>query len=66
MIVNVLDVPKQLTPALVKVGVTVMVAVTGELLALVATKEAIFPDPVAASPIEGELFTQLYTTVPPV
>ena len=57
--VNVLDVPTQLTPALVKVGVMVMVAVTGVLLALVATKEAILPAPVAAKPIDGVLLTQL-------
>ena len=57
--VNVLDVPTQLTPAFVKVGVMVMVAVTGELVALVATKEAILPAPVAAKPIDGVLLTQL-------
>ena len=59
VMVNVLDVPTQLTPAFVKVGVTVMVAVTGVLLALVATKEAILPAPVAAKPIDGVLLTQL-------
>ena len=57
--VNVLDVPTQLTPAFVKVGVMVMVAVTGELVALVATKEAILPAPVAAKPIDGVLLIQL-------
>ena len=59
VMVNVLEVPTQLTPALVKVGVMVMVAVTGELLALVATKDAILPAPVAPNPIEGALLTQL-------
>jgi hypothetical protein len=38
VMVKVLDVPTQLTPALVKVGVIVMVAVTGVLVALVAIK----------------------------
>jgi len=59
VIVNVLDVPTQLTPAFVKVGVIVMVAVTGVLVALDATKEAILPEPLAAKPIEGVLLTQL-------
>ena len=59
VMVNVLDVPTQLTPALVNVGVTVMVAVTGALVALVAIKDAIFPAPVAAKPIDGVLLTQL-------
>ena len=57
--VNVLEVPTQLTLPLVNVGVTVIVAVTGALVALVAMKEAILPEPVAAKPIEGVLFTQL-------
>ena len=43
-----------------------MVAVTGALVALVAVKLAILPDPAAARPIEVLLFVQLYTTVPPV
>jgi hypothetical protein len=59
VMVNVLDVPTQLTPAFVNVGVIVMVAVTGVLVALVATKDAILPAPVAANPIEGVLLTQL-------
>ena len=56
---NVLEVPTQLTPAFVKVGVIVMVAVTGVLVALVATNEAILPAPLATKPIEGVLLTQL-------
>jgi hypothetical protein len=36
-----------------------MVATTGALVALVAVKEAIFPDPLAANPIDGVLFVQL-------
>ena len=59
VMVNVLDVPTHLTPALVNVGVTVMVAVTGALVALVAIKDAILPAPLAANPIDGALFVQL-------
>jgi hypothetical protein len=40
-------------------GVTVMVAVTGAGVALVAVKDAIFPDPLAARPMDGVLFVQL-------
>ena len=57
--VNVLDVPAQLTPPLVKVGVTVIVAVTDALVALVAVNEAILPAPLAAKPIDGAVFVQL-------
>lgn len=59
VMVNVLDVPTQGTLPLVNVGVTVMVAVTGALVALVAIKEAILPEPVAARPMDGVLLTQL-------
>jgi hypothetical protein len=59
VIVKVLDVPAQLTPALVNVGVTVIVAVTGALVALVAMNDAILPAPFAANPIDGVLLTQL-------
>ena len=58
VIVNVIGVPTQETP-LVYVGVTVMVAVTGAVPALVAVKAAILPAPAAARPIDGVLFTQL-------
>ena len=57
--VNVLAVPAQLTPPLVNIGLTVMVAVTADDVALVAMKEAMFPLPLAANPIDGVLFTQL-------
>ena len=59
VMVNVLDVPTQLTPAFVNVGVTVMVAVTGALVVLVAIKDAMLPAPVAANPIDAVLLTQL-------
>jgi hypothetical protein len=42
------------------VGVTVIVAVTGVLPLFVAEKEAIFPVPLPASPIEGVLFVHAY------
>ena len=40
-------------------GVTVIVATTGVVPALVAVKEGTFPDPLAARPMEGVLFTQV-------
>jgi hypothetical protein len=43
-----------------------MVAVTGAAVALVPTKDAMLPVPLAARPIDGVLFVQLYTIVPPV
>ena len=51
--------PVQTTPALVKEGVTVMVAVTGEAEILVAAKEAMLPVPLAASPMVVLELTQL-------
>lgn len=57
--VNVLDVPAQLTPLFVNVGVTVMVAVTAAFVALLAVNEAILAVPLAAKPIDGALFVQL-------
>ena len=64
--VAVIGVPLQVTPPLVNAGVTVIVAVTGAEVTLVAVKLAISPAPLAASPIDGVLFVQLYTIVPPV
>ena len=40
-------------------GVTVIVAVTGELVVLTAVKEEISPLPLAGIPIEGLLFVQV-------
>ena len=53
--VNVFGVPGQ--PA--AVGVTVIVAVTAVLPVLMAVNAAIFPFPLAASPIDVLLFVQL-------
>jgi hypothetical protein len=54
--VKVFEGPVQLTDPLVKVGVTVIVAVIGELPVFVAVKDAILPDPLAASPMLVVLF----------
>ena len=40
-------------------GVTVMVAITGAVPALVAVNEGISPVPLAASPIDGVLLVQV-------
>ena len=40
-------------------GVTVIVAVTGDVPELTAAKDAILPEPLAASPMEVLLFVQL-------
>jgi len=59
VIVKVIVGPVQVTPALVYVGVTVIVAVTGAPVALVAVKLAMLPVPAAARPMLGVLFVQL-------
>jgi hypothetical protein len=56
VIVKVFVDPAQPTDAFVKVGVTTIVATTGDVLLLTAVKAAILPDPLAASPIPGALF----------
>ena len=43
--------PVQLTPPLVKVGVTMMVATTGAVPVLTAVKLAMLPVPLAARPM---------------
>ena len=59
VIVNVVEVPVQGTPAFVITGVTVMVAVIGADVTLLDTNDAMLPLPLAAKPIDGVLFTQL-------
>ena len=59
VIVNVCGMPLHDSPPFEKVGVTVMVAVTGAVPLFFAVKEAIFPLPVAANPIVALLFVQL-------
>ena len=55
VIVNVCGVPRQPDAD----GVTVMVAITGAVVKLVAVKDPISPVPLAASPIEVLLFVQV-------
>jgi hypothetical protein len=50
----------------VMLGVTVMVAVFGALVALVPVKAAILPVPLAPRPMVVLLFVHAYVTVPPV
>ena len=59
--VNVVAVPLQEIPALVNVGVIVMVAVTGVLPALMAINDGIVLAPLAPNPMDGLLLVQLYT-----
>ena len=51
VMVKVVGVPVQVTPALVNRGIAVMLAVTGAVVALVAVNDPILPVPLAASPI---------------
>jgi len=60
VMVNVCDVPVQVMPPLVKVGVTVIVPVNGAPDVLVAVKFRL-PVPVAARPMAVLLLVQLYT-----
>ena len=59
VIVKVFAGPVQGTPPLVKVGVTVIVAVTGADPVLTAANTAILPDPLAPRPIVELSFVQL-------
>jgi hypothetical protein len=59
VIVNVFAGPEQDTPKLVKVGVTVMVAVTGDVPVLTAANAAILPVPLVPRPIVVLSFVQL-------
>ena len=58
VIVNVCEEPGQLVPPLEKTGVTVIVAVTGDVPELIAVKELMFPDPFAGSPMGGRVLVQ--------
>lgn len=59
VMVKVLTIPVQPN---VEVGVTVIVAVTGVVPALVAVKLGILPVPAVPSPIDGLLFVQVKNT----
>jgi hypothetical protein len=57
VIVNVFEEPEQLTVAFVNVGVTVMVATTGEVPVFIAVNAAMLPPvPLAARPMVGSEF----------
>ena len=58
VIVNVIGIPTQLIPPLVKVGVTAMVSIIGNKPALVAVKDGMFPVPLAAMPMARPVLTQ--------
>ena len=58
IIVNVMGVPLQFI-VLANTGVTVIVAVTGDVPLFVATNEAISPVPFDGKPMDDALFVQL-------
>jgi hypothetical protein len=61
VLLNVLGAPVHVVLPVVKVGVTVIVAVTAEVLVFMAVNEGMFPVPVAANPMEVVLLVQLNT-----
>lgn len=64
VIVKLIGVPLQLLE-FEKIGVTVIVALTGAFPVLVAVNEAMSPVPLAANPMEVAVLVQLYVVVPP-
>ena len=66
VIVKVCVAPEQVKLPFVNVGVTEIVAVTGDNPVLTAVKIGIFPFPDAAKPILVLSFVQVYEVVPPV
>ena len=56
----------QVTPRFVYVATTVIVAVSGADVLLMATKLGILPTPLSAKPICAPVCVQVYTIVPPV
>ena len=61
VIVKVLGAPLQVTPALVKTGVTMIIATCVVLPLLIVRKDGILPLPLAPRPMEVLLFVQLKT-----
>jgi hypothetical protein len=59
VMVNCFVGPEQVTVALVYLGVTMIVAITGVIPILTAVNAAISPEPLAASPIDGVLFVHV-------
>jgi hypothetical protein len=66
VIVKVFVDPAQLTAPFVKVGVTTIVPLIGELPVFVPVKDGISPLPLAPKPIEVFELVQVYVVVPPV
>ena len=54
-------VPVQVNPALVNVGITLIVAVSGPVVVLVTVNEAISPIPAEGRPMEVFELVQLYS-----
>ena len=59
VIVKKVDIPVHVIPELVNSGVTVMVAVIGAVVVLVAWKERMSPVPLVARPMEVLVLVQL-------
>ena len=66
VIVKLSGEPEQATELYVNVGVTVIIARTGEFPLLMVLKEAILPVPLAKRPIEGFELVQAYVVIPTV
>lgn len=58
--VKLTDAPVQITPPLLKVGVTVMVATIGNGVAFLATKDGMLPVPLLFNPIFGLSLVHVY------
>ncbi len=66
VIVKLCDGPVHDTLLFVNVGVTVIVAIIGDVPALTAANDDMLPVPLAASPIPGVSFVHEYVVVPTV
>jgi hypothetical protein len=56
--VKVFDGPEQILPPLLKLGVTIIVELTGEVPEFIAVKEEMTPVPFAGSPMDTLSFVQ--------
>lgn len=65
VMLNVMGMPTQLEVPFTNDGVIVMSAITGTAPVLVTVNGSMLPLPVAGKPMDGALFVQLYTIVPP-
>ncbi len=59
VIVKVFAGPSQVTPPLLKCGVTMIVATTGAVPLFIAVNDGILPLPADARPIDGRLFVHV-------